>query len=361
MTKKRSKAKAKRKKKKKKRITKAAGPTPREFLFTAIRGVMQVRALGVAAEFGIADLVAEAPRSVDELAQDVGCHRDSLYRLLRTLAGKGVFAENADGLIELTDRAELLRSDHPDSMREYFMLEWQDTLWSGYLALPEAIRTGEVAFELATGSGFFDYLQANPALAETFNRRMADMSHAENEPIVAAYPFSEAGSVIDIGGGRGGLLATILDRSPELTAALFEQPDVLANLESLSALGLPEQVARIAGDFFAEVPAGFDLYMLKRVIHDWDDEQAIKILRCCREAMTADSRILLMDAVMLAGNEPDPNKDMDLDIMLLTPGRERTEAEFRELFTAAGLELKQIISTAQPSTISLLEGVVATA
>ena len=333
--------------------------SPSEYLNSAIGGVIQARALGVAAEFGIADLVADEPKSVDELAGIIGCHRDSLYRLLRALAGRGVFAENEEGLIELTERAALLRSDHPDSMREFFMLEWQDTLWSGYLALPRAIRTGEIAFELATGSGLFDYLKENPGLGAIFNRRMADMSNAENGPIAAAYPFEEAGAIIDVGGGHGGLLAKIVERYPGVNVALFEQAEVLSNKDDLIGAGLPDSAARIAGDFFTEIPAGFNIYLLKRILHDWDDQRAITVLSRCREAMTPDSHVLVAEAVIQEGNGPDPNKDMDLDIMLLTPGRERTEAEFRVLFEAAGLELMQVIKTKKPSTLSLLEAVVA--
>lgn len=331
-------------------------PTAKEFLFNITGQIMLARALGIVADLGIADLVADGPKSMDELTATTRCDHDALYRLLRMLGGHGVFAENEQGHIELTPRAELLQADHPDSMREMFVLDWQDIHWSTYRALPEAIQTGEIAFEIAYGQAFFDYLAEHPDANATFDRRMASVSQAENKQVAQAYAFNDHAPVIDIGGGQGGLLAAIIEQYPGTTAALFEQPQVLADPVNLDEAGLRDVVARIAGNFFADVPSGFGLYVMKRIIHDWDDDRAINILRRCRDAMTDTSKVLVIDAVMKPGNDPDPNKNLDLAIMALTPGRERTEEEFSHLFAAAGLRLLRVISTEDPSMLSIVEG-----
>jgi SAM-dependent methyltransferase len=330
-------------------------PADHAFVQQVSNQLLLARALGVVAELGIADLVACQPRTVDELAAETNTHRESLYRLLRTLAGHGIFAENAAGHIELTPRAEVLQSDHPDSVRDLLCLDWQNIYWDTCRALPDALRSGDIAFELAFGQGFFDYLKAHPDANAIFDRRMARVSLAENAKIAEAYPFGDFSRIIDIGGGTGGLLVAILERYPNVAAVLYEQAQVLADPADLRQAGLLNRVELIAGDFFTEVPSGADLYVMKRIIHDWDDARAVDVLGCCRDAMAENSRILVIDAVMKPGNEPDPNKDMDLGIMALTPGKERTEAEFRDLLEQAGLRLTSRFATEPPSTLSIIE------
>ncbi len=329
-------------------------PSPAEFL-TGIAGkLLLARALGIAADLGIADLIADEPLGMEQLAEATGCDRDALFRLLRMLGGHGVFAEDDAGRIGLTPRAELLRADHPDSLREMFVLGWQDIHWNTYQALPEAVLTGETAFEIAHGQAFFDYLAAHPEVNALFDRRMSTVSRIENDAVAQAYSFADHAPIIDIGGGQGGLLAAIVAQHPGIGAALYDQPQVLTDPARLREADLLNGVARIAGDFFADVPPGFGLYLLKRIIHDWDDERAIAILRRCRDSMSSASRIIVIDAVMSSGNEPDPGKDLDLSIMALTPGRERTADEFGALFEAAGLRLLRVIPTS--SRVSLVEG-----
>lgn len=330
-------------------------PTPKDFLVNVTGQLLLARALGIVADLGIADLVADGPASVDDLADVAECDRDALFRLLRMLGGHGVFAENDEGCIELTPRAELLTADHPDSVREMFISAWQDIHWNTFRVLPEAVRSGEIAFDLAYGQGFFEYLAEHPDLNAVFDRRMSTVSQVENDAVAKAYPFDEHAPVIDIGGGQGGLLAAIVGRYPGTVAALYDQPQVLADSANLRDAGLLDAVARIAGDFFHDVPAGFGLYVMKRIIHDWDDERALAILGHCRDAMSESSRLLVIDAVMKPGNDPDPNKNLDLSIMALTPGRERTQDEFETLFERAGLSLTRVISTKLPSTLSIVE------
>jgi hypothetical protein len=317
--------------------------------------MLLARAMAVVAEFGIADLVAEGPKSVDELAVETRSDRDALYRILRSLAGHGFFAEDESGRIGLTASAEVLKADHPDSVRDLLCLGWQNIYWDTYRALPDAVRSGQIAFDRAFGRGIFDYLKDHPELNAIFDRRMARVSLAENRKIVDAYPFGECVTVVDVGGGRGGLLTAILERYADIGAALYEQPQVLSDPADLREAGVLGKVELLAGDFFDSIPAGRDIYILKRIIHDWDDADARRILGHCRDAAREQSRILVIDAVMKPGNEPDPNKDMDLNILALTPGRERTEAEFRALFEQCDLELEQIVATEPPSTLSIVE------
>jgi len=275
------------------------------------------------------------------------------------LCGHGVFAEDPQGRIELTPRADILRTEHPESLHDILSLDWQNIHWATFQHLPDAVMHGDVAFERAFGQGFFDYLATHPRAGAVFDGRMAAVSRAENQPIAEAYSFGDFGRVVDIGGGQGGLLAAILARHPGIAAALFEQPQVLEAPVDLISAGMLDRVERISGDFFAAVPTGADLYVMKRIIHDWDDERALRILGNCRASMGPDSRIAVIDAVMQPGNDPDPNKNLDLGIMALTPGRERTEAEFRGLFEAAGLRLTRIVKPAVPALVSIVEGEVA--
>ena len=327
----------------------------KQFVLELSNQMLLARSLGLVAELAIADIIAEAPAGAEELARRTESDADSLYRVLRALAGHGFFAEDEDGCFHLTPSAEILLSQHPDSVRDVLCLDWQNIYWDTYRALPDAVRTGQVAFDRAFGQGFFDYLKANPELNDVFDGRMAKVSLAENKKIVEAYPFDDVGTLIDVGGGRGGLIAAILESHPGIQAALFEQAQVLADPDDLRRANLAGKVELIAGDFFVEIPVGLDVYTLKRIVHDWDDERAAIILRACRAAMADDSRLLVIDALMKPGNEPDPNKDMDLNIMALTCGRERTEAEFRALLGNSGLQLVRIFDTDPPATLSILE------
>ena len=332
---------------------------PAAFVAEVAGHVLLARALGVAVELGIADLVAESPCTVAELAAATGAHEASLFRLLRMLGGHGVFAQTPDGRIENTPRSEVLRRDHPDSLYDRLSPTWQNIHWETFRALPDAVRTGGVAFEQAFGRPFFDYLAAHPDANAGFDRLMASRSRAENLPIARAYPFGEFRRIIDIGGGRGGLLAAVLERHPGVAAALYDQPQVLAEPTDLAEAGLEGRVELVEGEFFDSIPEGYDLYFMKRIIHDWDDERAIRILANCRAAMGPDARVAVADALMAPGNDPDPNKMLDLSIMALTPGKERTEAEFAALFAAAGLRLNRIVAAEPPAALSIIEAVVA--
>jgi hypothetical protein len=313
------------------------------------------QALAVAASLGIADLLDDGPLEVAELARRCGADPDTLFRLLRTLAGHGVFAADTDGRFRLTERAGPLRRTAPDSVYPLLAGAFPPLVWSAYGELEAAIRTGDVAFDRAHGASFFDYLAAHPPANMAFDHAMQMVAAAENPLIAAAFNFRQFAMIADIGGGQGGLLAAILAREPGPRGLLFDQPQVLAVPAALAAAGLLDRCELVPGDFFAAVPAGADLYLFKRILHDWDDERALAILRNCRKAAGARGRILVIDAVMQPGNAPDPNKDLDLSIMALTGGRERTAAEFAALLAAADFQLETVHPLPPPATLSMVE------
>ena len=318
--------------------------------------VAVARCLHVIADMAIADHVAERPMTVDELAATTGAHAGSLYRILRMLAARGIFAEDVEGRFHLTPAAAVLQSGGPGSVRNRLRLAWQDLIWASYGELPHTVMTGEPAFDRAHGLPLFDYLAANPDANAAFDRAMAQISGPEDAAVARAYDFGVHCLVIDVGGGRGGLLAAVLERYPLVRGVLFEQPQVAAEADLLHG-GLLDRSTVETGDFFDSVPAGGDAYVLKRIVHDWDDADAANLLRRCRDAVRPDGRVLVVEAVIRPGNQPDPHKAQDVGMMVLTRGRERSAAEFRSLFERSGLRLSRIIPVEESSSLSVLVGV----
>ncbi len=329
---------------------------PRAKLMQIYGGPMLARCLGIVAELGVADHVATGPKTSDELAALTGAHAQNLFRVMRFLAADGVFRQDAHGLWHQTDTSEPLCSDVEGSLRDVVRCRWQDVMWRSYQEMPQTVRTGEPAFDLVYGAPFFEYLQTHPDVGAAFDAAMAGSSDRENICAVKAYDFSGVTRVMDVAGGRGGFLAQILLANAHLKGFLFEQESVLADPSFLHAAGVIDQCELIAGDFFAYIPARADIYTLKRILHDWHDDNAVRILKNVAAAMTSHSKVLVVDAVIQLGNDPDSNKGMDVGMMTLLEGRERTEEDFRQIFTDAGLRLTRIIPTAQPSTMSIVEG-----
>ncbi len=333
-------------------------PPPKAVMLQIIIGnVLLARALAVAAELGLADLLGATPRSAEELAAATGAHADALYRLLRMLASHSVFAEDEQGRFHLTPLAALLQTEGDDSLRDLVRLGWQDVIWDTYRALPQTIMTGEPAFDHAYGVPIFDYLAAHADVNAAFDAAMALISEPENACIAQSYDFGQFPRVFDVGGGRGGLLAAVLSAYPTVRGVLYDQPQVVAEPTYLRTAGLLERCDIIGGNFFESIPEACEVYILKRIIHDWDDATSIEILQRCRDAMAPEGRVLVIDGVLRPGNAPDPNKDTDIIIMALARGRERTEEEFRALYQQAGLRLTRVIPTPLPSTLSIVEGV----
>jgi predicted O-methyltransferase YrrM len=317
-----------------------------------LNGFRVTQALYVAARLGLADILKDGPQPAEALAATTGANPDALYRVLRALASLGVFAEDTAGRFTLTPLAELLQQDHPHSLRPQAVFRGDEP----YRACGElfgSVMSGKNAFERVFGAPHFQYLAQHPAQNELFNQTMSASSRQVAMAIVGAYDFSSARTVVDIAGGQGVLIAAILRANPALHGVLFDQPHVVANARPiLEAAGVADRCELASGDFFASVPSG-DLYTLRHILHDWDDEHAIAILRSCAEAMPPGGRTLVIESVIEPGNDPSPAKFLDLMMFVMNGGRERTAEEYRRLFAAAGLRLRRIIPT---EAESLIEG-----
>lgn len=319
-------------------------------------GYLYSAALHTAARFGIADHLAGGPRGADELAKAAGVDGPHLYRLLRFLATKGVFREDEEGRFHLTPLAQPLRSDTERSLRDYIMVRGEPVFWQSAAQLHEAVRTGSTAFENVYGVPFYDHVAADPDLGKAFNSSMAAFSETLSNDVVEAVDFSGATSAVDVGGGRGGLLRAILRRNPQMTGTLVDLEPVVAG----HVLDTPELTGRWsaqAGDFFASVPSGADVYLLKHVLASWPDEECVRILRTCREAMPAHGRLLVINAMIPAGNDPHPGKTIDVLMMTVLNGKGRTRAEYAALLARAGFSVVRVLDPSPHA--SVIEAVVA--
>jgi hypothetical protein len=310
----------------------------------------------VAAKLGIADLLKDSPKSCDELATATGTNAPSLYRLLRALASLGVFAETQLNHFSLTPLAACLQSDVPDSIRAYVILrgEEQYRAWGDLL---HGVQTGGSSFEHIYGMNLFDYLAQNPESAKIFDESMTNLSAIESAAIAASYDFSSIQTLVDVAGGEGLLIASILKSNPTLKGVLFDQSYVIERAKRfLEAEGVLERCQLAAGNFFESVPEGGDAYILKHIMHDWDDERAIAILKQCHKVMPDNGKVLVAEQVIPPGNEPFMGKLLDLHMLVMTDGgRERTEAEYRALFEKAGFKLTRIVPTQRE--VSIIEGI----
>ncbi len=319
------------------------------------------KAIHAVAFLGIADLLQGGPKSSVELAHSTEVDAQSLHRLLRVTASVGVFAENREGDFELTPLANYLRTGVPGSVRELTIMLGEDWKWQSWGELLYSVKTSKPAFDHVFGMGLFTYLAQNTAAGELFNQAMGNFTAQQASAVVNAYDFSQFALIVDVAGGNGTLLTAILKANPQLSGVLFDQPAVIKDaLKHIESAGLAERCYTVAGDFSELVPQAGDAYLIKQAIHNWDNEQAIKILRNCHRAMTPQGKLLVIEMVIPPGNEPFAGKLSDLDMLVCTEGgRERTEAEFRTLFEAAGFKLTNIIST--QSLMSVIEGVRASA
>jgi hypothetical protein len=312
--------------------------------------------LALAAELGIADLLADGPRSSEGLAQATSTNPRSLYRLLRLLCSIGVFNEIQTDSFVQTPLSECLRAGVPGSMRSWLRMNGLKNRYHTQAEALYSVKTGEPAFKLVTGMEFFDYLAAHPDEGEIFNQAMNDMGQVIATAVVQSYDFSGIGKIIDVGGGHGTLIAAILQKYPQMTGILFDSPHVAERArESIASAGLARRCEVVGGDFFKSVPAGCDAYLLRWIIHNWDHERAITILRNCRQAMSASSRLLLIEMVLPAGNDLHPGKFLDFIMLTAQSGQERTEEEYDSLLREADLRLNKVTPTGSP--LSVIEAV----
>ena len=330
-------------------------PPPDAILMQMLFGALMQRSICLAAKLGIADALAEKPQTAAELAAKTETHGPSLYRVLRTLASAGVFAETADQKFELTPIAALLRSDVPNSMRDFAVMMDEDWIWQAWGELIFSVKTGGVAHEKVQGMSSFEFFAQNVEAGRVFNRAMTNLSLSVIPAIIEAFDFSGVSKLVDIAGGHGLLLAGILKANPQVQGVLFDLPFVIEGAgELLKKEGVRDRVELVAGDFFQSVTSGADAYMMKHIIHDWSDEHSIKILQNIRSAMNENGKVLIIEMVVPEGNEPSPSKALDLLMLVMEGGKERTKEEYRTLLEASGFRLTRIIPTKSP--YSVIEG-----
>ncbi len=306
----------------------------------------------VVVKLGIPDLLAGGPRHVDELAALIGVHAPSLYRLMRALASLDIFLEDSTGRFSLTSLSELLRSGVPGSWRPFALAYGEPWWWSAWGGLLHSVQTGETAFDHVQGKSLFEFLAQNAEAARIFNANMTAMTSGEAGAVVAAYDFSRTRVLVDVGGGQGALVTAVLQSYPQVRAIVFDLPSVVEEARSrLESAGIVERCEVVGGSFFEQVPRGGDVYTLKDILHDWDDPQAINILRTCHAAMDSSARLLVIERIIRPGKDGMAGKMTDVAMLIFTGGKERTEAQYRTLLESAGFQIKGIVPTGEADII----------
>jgi hypothetical protein len=310
------------------------------------------RVIYAAAKLGIADLLAAGPRAAADLAAATGTHAPSLYRVLRTLAGLGVVSEAEGQRFALTPLGEALETGASGAARSTILTLGGDWTWRGWERFLYSVETGRSGLAEASGMSVFEYLGKHPDEAALFAETMIGFHGAEAPAVAAAYDFSEFGTIVDVGGSTGNLLATILERHPRPRGVLFDLPHVIRDAsQTLAARPVSGRVTLEAGDFFQAVPAGGDAYLLSHIIHDWDEGRCVTLLDNCRRAMGPRGRLLIVEMVLPSGDVPHPGKLLDM-LMLVGPGgQERTEMEYRVLLGKAGFSLNRVVPTQSPVSV----------
>ena len=332
-------------------------PPPPEQLMQMLTGAWVARSISTAAKLRVADQVpADGPIGVEALAAATGTHAPSLYRLMRALASVGVFAEEGPRRFRHSPLSELLRSDAPGSMRAV-----ADSIFGGvqhrsWGALEHSVRTGGIACDHVYGADVWQVFAKDPREQQAFDDAMSEFTAMFNPPVVRAYDFSKFNTLIDVGGGHGALLAAIAQANPRLRGAVYDQPHVVPGASHRFAReGLSDRLGVEGGNFFESVPAGADAYLMKLIVHDWDDAKSTTLLRNVHRAARPGARLLVVDSVVPPGPGPDFSKFADVNMLVMTGGCERTEEEFRGLFAAAGFDLLHVHPTEGP--LSIVEGV----
>ncbi len=331
-------------------------PNPRAQLRELMAGYFLSHAVYVAARLNIATLLADGPKTCAALAAACGAHSDTLYRLLRALASYGVFAEDEQQRFANTPKSEPLRADIPASMRPMALFFGDETMVTPWHTLLHSVTSGKPAFEHVYGMHHFDYMARHADKAKVFDDAMVSLSAAVNAALVKGYDFSPFASIIDIAGGYGSTLCTILRANPGLRGILFDMPHVIEGARAyIATQGLAERCDVVGGDFFQSVPAGAGAYFMKHIIHDWDDERCVKLLRTCHAAMPARAKLLVCERIVPPGNAPAYSKVGDLVMLIMTPGgRERTLEQYRTLFEGGGFRLDRVVAT--ESEFCVIEG-----
>jgi hypothetical protein len=328
-------------------------------LFQLVSGYRVSQAIYVVVKLSIPDLLVDGPRGSDELAHATGTHPEALYRVLRFLAGVGLFEERAPRQFGLTSLGTSLRTDSPGSLRAQVLNQLDPSCWEAWGQLLYSVRTGETAFDQVHGMGRFAYLAQHPDAARIFDQAMTRNTARSGDALTRGYDFSGIGRLVDVGGGHGLLLATILRAYPTMHGVLFDRPEVVAGAPAiLEAAGVAERCEIVGGDFFEAALPGGDAYVLRQILHDWADTQAREILTNCRRAMQESDKVLVIERVI----GPDDQHALsvlrlDLEMLVTLGGRQRTEAEYRRLFAAAGFRLSIVVPLGDAAQFSVFEGV----
>jgi O-methyltransferase domain/Dimerisation domain len=324
-------------------------------MFQLLQGAFTVGAIACLAQLGVPDLLEGEPKTADKLAEEVGADPRALYRLMRATASLGVLSEGPDGKFSQTPLSSVLRTKASPSLRAFATMhgrEWHEMGWSN---LAYCVKSGKQALEKTYGMPIFEYFTQNKEEGELFNRAMSDLSSIDAPAIAAGYSFEHIQSIVDVGGGHGLLLATILQRNPHMRGILYDLEHVIEGAKTGPLQPVLDRCTLASGDMFASVPHGVDAYIMKHILHDWPDDICVKILKACRKGVNAGGKLLAVDNVIQPGNDFAPGKFLDLQMLIFPGGRERTEKEFRELFAEAGWRLTRVIPLPVPE--SIVEGV----
>jgi hypothetical protein len=307
----------------------------------------------VAAELGIADMLVDGPKSIEEIALLSKSHAPSLYRMMRALASVGIFSEVEEKSFELTAMAKFLKSGAMRSFALMFNSDWSDKAWCCFM---HSIKTGETAFEKAHGLPVTDWLEENPHAADVFNEANAVKAVNTHRSIIDVYDFSDIDTLTDVGGGLGVLIAEILSVNPSMTGVVADLPSVICKTkEVINLRGLEDRCKAVECDFFKSIPTGSDAYLMSNILHDWSDEQCHVILKNCHGAMKSGSKLLIVEMTIPPGNQSSIAKLLDLEMLVTTGGRERTETEFRILLDSTGFKFSRNIET--KAGVCIIEGV----
>ena len=332
--------------------TSPSQPPPEVALIQLVFGKGISMALSVVAKLRVADLLADGPKTVADLATRTKTHAPSLYRVLRTLAAVDVFTEQADGCFALTPMGEYLRTGVKGSLRGIADSCGSDFQWRPWGRLLESVQTGRTAFDSVFGEPVFDYLGKHSDESAVFNEAVTGFSSNIAPAVAEAYNFAAFKTIVDVGGGHGVLLNTILQAYPGVNGIVFDSPHVVVGAEdAIRKAGLTGRCRAAGGDFFQGVPAGGDAYLMKHIIHDWPDDKATTILRNCRKGVNPGGKLLLVEMVIAPGNEADLGKIIDLEMLVIASGQERTEAEYRRLLAGAGWRMTRVLTTKSPTRI----------
>ena len=328
---------------------------PQASIFGFVTGVWAAQAVATAARLGIPDLLAHGPRTAADLASVVKVDPSALHRLLRGIASVGVLTSEADERFSLTPVGECLRSDVPGSMRSFIIAETAPGHWLPWGHLERSVRTGAPSSEHALGMNVWDYYKKNHEEGHHFAEAMSGMSGMAMQAVLASYSFSGLRKIVDVGGSHGAFLSAVLGREPSAKGVLFDRPEVVEGAgATLEAAGVADRVERVGGSFFEKVPSGGDAYLLKHILHDWNDEECVKILRGVRESMAPDARVVVVEMLITSDGPPSPAPLLDLNMLVMLTGKERTADEFAGLFAKAGLRLAGVTPTHSP--FAVLEG-----